>query len=150
MRRHTADALSVKKKSKIWNISILGTIFSTLKWICKNFVLLILQKTDFSKCVIGWRPPKWLQGTIGRYKKNSTKILQKMYACCETFLECVCEYIWYVRKTEPVIIIILLGTYYLIRDCEAQNVFRHNFGKQHITQNNGQKKFQVFFVWFCL
>jgi len=107
------------------------------------------QQNHFSKCVIGWRPPKWLQGTIGRYKKNSTKILQKMYACCETFLECVCEYIWYVRKTEPVIIIILLGTYYLIRDCEAQNVFRHNFGKQHITQNNGQKKFQVFLSDFA-
>lgn len=46
--------------------------------ICTNFktnyflMLLLLYKKNI--CVIGWRPPKWLQGTIGRYKKFATEI----------------------------------------------------------------------------
>lgn len=95
--------------------------------ICTNFktnyflMLLLLYKKNI--CVIGWRPPKWLQGTIGRYKKFATEIGKSENKNKQTNkqIEMVNRYhkgkhgmnvngiswvhvVWmFVRKTEPVI-----------------------------------------------
>ena len=73
--------------------------------------------------MIGWRPPKWLQGTIGRYKKFATEIGKSENKNKQTNkqIEMVNRYhkgkhgmnvngilwvhvVWmFVRKTEPVI-----------------------------------------------
>jgi len=38
-----------------------------------NYYLIVVVVVQKIICVIGWRPPKWLQGTIGRYKNLQLK-----------------------------------------------------------------------------